>query len=67
MPEPTWRRSSACKDSANCVEIAFVGDVALVRDGKDPGAVLRFDAGEWAAFIEGVRSGEFDAGRLGAS
>jgi hypothetical protein len=33
----------------------------LVRDSKDTtGAVLRFTAAEWEAFVDGVRKGEFD-------
>jgi hypothetical protein len=32
-----------------------------VRDSKNPtGAALMFTATEWAAFIAGVRAGEFD-------
>jgi hypothetical protein len=32
-----------------------------VRDSKDPaGTVLRFRAGELAAWLDGARSGEFD-------
>lgn len=33
----------------------------LVRDSKDPdGPTLAFTAAEWAAFIAGVKDGEFD-------
>ena len=43
--------------------MAHLGQV-LVRDGKHiEGPVLRFTAGEWLAFLGGVRNGEFD--RLG--
>jgi hypothetical protein len=56
-----WRKSSACKDSANCVELADLADgrVAL-RHSEDPdGAALLFSAQEWSAFVTGVRAGEF--------
>jgi Domain of unknown function (DUF397) len=44
------------------VEVASLpGDWVGVRDSKDPdGAVLRFSAGEWDAFLGGARNGEFD-------
>lgn len=58
----SWRRASEC-DSNTCVEVA-IGDEVLVRDSKDPDrAVLRFDAGEWLAFLAGAKAGEFDLRR----
>lgn len=60
MNEPTWRRSSAC-ESSSCVEVAHVGRVVLLRNSQQPdGPVVTFDRGEWAAFVAGVRRGEFD-------
>jgi Domain of unknown function (DUF397) len=56
----TWRKST--RSSANgCVEVAFVHGKVAVRDSKDRGGpVLVFTAHEWAAFLSGVRAGEFD-------
>lgn len=55
-----WHSAAACGSGA-CVEVAYVGDEVLVRDGKDPsGPVLRYSLGEWVAFAEGVRLGEFE-------
>jgi Domain of unknown function (DUF397) len=55
----TWRHSSHCWDSS-CLEVAWSGGDVLVRDSKDPGGlVLRFSRLEWQAFLDGVRSGEF--------
>jgi hypothetical protein len=56
-----WQKSWA-SDPSGCVEVAFVeGDEVLVRDSKAPhGAVLRFNHAEWSAFLQGVRSGQFD-------
>jgi hypothetical protein len=32
-----------------------------VRDSKNPeGLALRFTAGEWAAWLDGAKNGEFD-------
>jgi Domain of unknown function (DUF397) len=56
-----WRRAAACQDFG-CVEVATLGpDGVALRDSKNPskGAHV-FDAKEWAAFITGVKAGEFD-------
>jgi hypothetical protein len=57
-----WVKSSLSKHVSNCVEVAALpgpeGGVA-VRNSKDPdGAVVKFTAGEWGAFIGGVLNGE---------
>jgi hypothetical protein len=60
-----WRRSTVCSDGT-CVEVAFSEGFVAVRDAKDPSAgMLMFDAGQWQAFLDGVRGREFD--RPGAS
>jgi hypothetical protein len=59
----TWFKSSFSGPSGpNCVEVApLVGGGAAVRDSKDPaGALLRFTAAEWRAFLAGVKDGQFD-------
>ena len=57
-----WHKSSRSSGGDNCVEVAFAdnGDVG-VRDSKNrTGPVLEFTPPEWAAFIGGVRDGEFE-------
>jgi Domain of unknown function (DUF397) len=56
-----WRKSSLSTTNG-CVEVAFVDDRIAVRDSKQAGRgpVLEFTEVEWAAFIGGVRGGEFD-------
>ena len=56
-----WRKSTLSTTNG-CVEVAFVGDRVAVRDSKQHGhgPVLEFTAVEWAAFLGGVRGGEFD-------
>lgn len=59
--EVAWRQAGRCQNG-ECVQAGacHCGDIC-VRDSKDPGGpVLRFTAGEWAAFVGGVRNGEFD-------
>ena len=57
-----WVKSSQSYANGNCVEVAsFQGGAVGVRDSrKAAGPVLKFTAGEWHAFLGGVRNGEFD-------
>ncbi|MFC5816644.1 DUF397 domain-containing protein [Nonomuraea harbinensis] len=58
-----WRKSTRSgPDGGNCVEVAELsGGRRGVRDSKNPaGPALIFTPGEWAAFISGVKDGEFD-------
>jgi Domain of unknown function (DUF397) len=56
-----WVRSRACS-SDGCVEVAQLGDGSVaLRDSKDVGKAAHvFDRDEWAAFVTGVKKGEFD-------
>ena len=63
LTHAVWRKSTRSDaNGGQCVEVADLPDGgAAVRDSKDPGgAVLRFTPGEWAAFVGGVKDGEFD-------
>jgi hypothetical protein len=62
LPAVTWLKSRRSNPSGNCVEMARLpeGEVA-VRNSRDPdGPVLVCTTREIAAFIDAVRSGEFD-------
>lgn len=56
-----FRVSSHCS-YGNCVEVGRSADgVVVVRDTKDRGQPpLAFTDEEWAAFVAGVKAGEFD-------
>jgi hypothetical protein len=57
----SWRKSSF-SEPTQCVEVALLrGGGAITRDSKNPsGPALTFTAGEWSAFLAGVKAGEFD-------
>ena len=61
-PVTIFKKSSfSGAGNANCVEVGFVTAEVLLRDSKDPKSpVLRFTTSEWAAFIAGVKAGEFE-------
>ncbi|MDD7923940.1 DUF397 domain-containing protein [Actinomycetospora chibensis] len=52
------RTSSFCSDGS-CVGVAIGSDEVRVVDTKSEG-VLSFTTREWAAFVAGVKAGEFD-------
>jgi hypothetical protein len=57
----TWRKSSRSGGQGNCVEVADTPMAVGVRDSKDPsGPVLVFTRPEWQAFVDGVKSGDFE-------
>lgn len=55
------RTSSFCSDGG-CVGVAIDGDEVRVVDTKSSEA-LSFTPAEWAAFVAGVKAGEFDLPR----
>ncbi|MFE7779244.1 DUF397 domain-containing protein [Streptomyces sp. NPDC057445] len=62
-PESAWFKSSYSSDgTGNCVEAAYLAPGVGIRDSKDKKSpALVFPKSSWAAFVAGVRSGEFDA------
>ena len=67
---PGWKKSCRCAGNGSCVEVRLPSEpapesadpslpVVGVRRTGEPGA-LHFSRGEWAAFIEGAKNGEFD-------
>ncbi|WP_127503310.1 DUF397 domain-containing protein [Actinoplanes solisilvae] len=58
-----WHKSTRSGgNGGDCVEVALnLPDVVAVRDTKNrDGSTLTFTHAEWAAFLAGVRDGEFD-------
>lgn len=57
-----WRVSSHSGNQGDCVEVRpAVGGGVEVRHSKHPdAATIHYTDAEWAAFIAGVKDGEFD-------
>ncbi len=62
LPGLAWRKSARSNPSGNCVELAALpGGGVAVRNSRDPeGPALIYTPDEIAAFLLGVRDGDFD-------
>lgn len=59
--EIEWQKSSFSGGGGEqCVEVAQHSEQILMRESDDPGAVTTTSRAKFAAFIEGVKAGEFD-------
>ncbi len=54
MRRTGWVKSSRSHANGNCVEVAAEAGTVAVRDSKDPGPRLRFEAPAWRAFLGSV-------------
>lgn len=55
-----WQKSSFSNGQEQCVEIAEHAGGILMRESDDPSAVAATSREKFAAFIQGVKAGEFD-------
>jgi metallophosphoesterase superfamily enzyme len=55
-----WRVARNC-NGGNCVRVASSRDIILIGDSKHPeGPALSYSREEFAAFVRGIREGDFD-------
>ncbi|MFD6989023.1 DUF397 domain-containing protein [Streptomyces sp. NPDC059943] len=55
-----WQKSSFSGEGPQCVEVAEHNGDILVRESDDPNVVTTTSRDKFAAFIAGVKAGEFD-------
>ncbi|MEV8630045.1 DUF397 domain-containing protein [Streptosporangium sp. NPDC051023] len=58
-----WRKSSLSgPNGGQCIEVASnLSSMVAVRDSKNPnGPKLLFAPTEWNAFVDGIKTGQFD-------
>ena len=61
QPDTPWTKATRSGTQGQCVEMRRRAGSVEVRDSKDPdGAVLRFTASEFAAWVGGAGRAEFD-------
>ncbi|MHB9857177.1 DUF397 domain-containing protein [Streptomyces sp. YIM S03343] len=58
----SWTKSTRSNAEGNCVEVAALGEGGIaLRNSRDPdGPALVYTPAEVAAFLAGVKGGEFD-------
>jgi hypothetical protein len=57
-----WLKARASTNNGECLEIASTAGKIAIRDSKDPdGPILVYTRGEFGAFLDGARNGEFDS------
>jgi hypothetical protein len=55
-----WRKASLCA-SGECIEVAQLDGMIVMRDSKDPGdSMLHYTADEFRSFVGSIKAGEYD-------
>lgn len=56
-----WRKAKASQGNSNCVEVFRIeDDVIVIRESDRPLDVITTSRANFAAFLAGVKAGEFD-------
>ncbi|WP_329064982.1 DUF397 domain-containing protein [Streptomyces sp. NBC_01429] len=55
-----WQKSSLSGNGPQCVEVAEHAGAILMRESDDPNTITATSRTKFAAFIAGVKAGEFD-------
>jgi hypothetical protein len=59
-----WRKTRRSIGNGECVEVAPLVGIVVVRDSVDPdGPVLQYSAGSWRSFLAAAKKGSFDSFR----
>jgi hypothetical protein len=57
--QAAWRKASFC-GSGECVEVAELNGMIVMRDSKDRRDMLHYTTDEFRSFVLGIKAGEFD-------
>lgn len=60
MSDSKWQESSYCQAGNSCVGIRRDGDAVQIRESEYPEGIITTTPEKLAAFILGVKAGEFD-------
>ncbi|MFF1905107.1 DUF397 domain-containing protein [Kitasatospora sp. NPDC058218] len=55
-----WQKSSFSGSGGDCVEVRTVDGLVELRESDDSGVIIRTTPTKFAAFLQGVKAGEFD-------
>lgn len=55
-----WQKSSLSGESNECLEVRTADDMVEIRDPDTGDVIVRTTPRKWAAFLLGVKAGEFD-------
>ncbi|TSB26675.1 DUF397 domain-containing protein [Streptomyces sp. NBC_01525] len=58
--ETKWQKSSFSGEGEQCLETAIADGEILLRESDDPTVIVKTTPEKLAAFILGVKNGEFD-------
>jgi hypothetical protein len=55
-----WRKASLCQ-GGECVEVARLNNMIVMRDSKDPrGHMLYYATEEFRSFVRSIKAGRYD-------
>jgi hypothetical protein len=54
-----WRKASFCQ-SGECLEIAKLNNMIVMRDSKDPRYMLPHTVEEFRFLVQSIKAGEYD-------
>ncbi|WP_217196012.1 DUF397 domain-containing protein [Streptomyces buecherae] len=60
MSNINWQKSSFSGDRDDCVELGQQGEKIVMRESDEPNVVVTTTRAKLAAFIVGVKNGDFD-------